>query len=77
VRRNQAIKTGEVVTAFFVKTFLSLSAINYVLTTAPTLAADKLRVSYASVTGNTAGITYIAPALRAVRGGTKGTGGQQ
>ncbi len=27
---------------------------------APALAADKLRISYASVTGNTAGITYIA-----------------
>ena len=26
----------------------------------PSLAADKLRISYASVTGNTAGITYVA-----------------
>jgi ABC-type nitrate/sulfonate/bicarbonate transport system substrate-binding protein len=32
----------------------------FILAAAPTLAADKLRVSYASVTGNTAGITYIA-----------------
>src|SRR6185503_10952763 len=30
------------------------------LAAGPALAADKLRISYASVTGNTAGITYIA-----------------
>src|SRR5690242_4916549 len=28
--------------------------------TRPAVALDKLRISYASVTGNTAGITYIA-----------------
>ena len=32
----------------------------FMLATPPALALDKLRVSYASVTGNTAGITYIA-----------------
>jgi NitT/TauT family transport system substrate-binding protein len=32
----------------------------FFLTAAPAPALDKLRVSYASVTGNTAGITYIA-----------------
>src|SRR5258705_338782 len=32
----------------------------FILTAAPAFAVDKLRVSYASVTGNTAGITYIA-----------------
>jgi ABC-type nitrate/sulfonate/bicarbonate transport system substrate-binding protein len=32
----------------------------FLLTAAPAPALDKLRVSYASVTGNTAGITYIA-----------------
>jgi ABC-type nitrate/sulfonate/bicarbonate transport system substrate-binding protein len=30
------------------------------LTAAESSAADKLRISYASVTGNTSGITYIA-----------------
>jgi len=29
-----------------------------------TFALDKLRISYASVTGNTAGITYIAQRAR-------------
>ena len=32
----------------------------FVLSAPPAFALDKLRVSYASVTGNTAGITYIA-----------------
>ncbi len=32
----------------------------FFVTAAPILAADKLRISYASVTGNTAGITYVA-----------------
>ena len=32
----------------------------FILTAAPAFAVDKLRISYASVTGNTAGITYIA-----------------
>jgi ABC-type nitrate/sulfonate/bicarbonate transport system substrate-binding protein len=31
-----------------------------ILSAAPIFAADKLRISYASVTGNTAGITYVA-----------------
>jgi ABC-type nitrate/sulfonate/bicarbonate transport system substrate-binding protein len=31
-----------------------------ILVAAPAFAVDKLRISYASVTGNTAGITYIA-----------------
>ncbi len=32
----------------------------FILVATPALALDKLRISYASVTGNTAGITYIA-----------------
>ncbi len=32
----------------------------FILTAAPALALDKLRISYASVTGNTAVITYVA-----------------
>ena len=32
----------------------------FILAAAPAFALDKLRISYASVTGNTAGITYIA-----------------
>ncbi len=32
----------------------------FILAVTPALALDKLRISYASVTGNTAGITYIA-----------------
>ena len=39
---------------------ISCGFIASILVAAPALALDKLRISYASVTGNTAGITYIA-----------------